>query len=88
MIAQCKETQLELFAAPDRQDKKLEEFIEYVLDFYSPESELYPEMAFTREEVVAGYAERLIRHKEHEFEGDTVDREWVRDIVLEMREAA
>ena len=44
-------------------------------------------MAFTREEVVAGYAERLIRHKEHEFEGDTVDREWVRDIVLEMREA-
>lgn len=87
MIAQYKETQLELFAAPVGQDKKMVEFIEYVLDFYSPESELYPEMAFTREEVVAGYAERLIRHQEHEFEGDTVDREWVRDIVLEMREA-
>ena len=66
----------------------LEQFIEYVLDFYSPESELYPEMAFTREEVELGIAERMIRHQEHEFEGDTVDREWVRDIVLEMREAA
>ncbi len=88
MIKSSKGTQLELFAISGEQDQKLEEFIEYVLDFYSPESELYPEMQFTREEVVAGYEERLIRHQEHEFEGDTIDREWVRDIVLEMREAA
>ena len=65
----------------------LEQFVEYVLSFYSPESELYPEMAFTREEVLFGTAERMIRHQESEFAGDSVDREWVRDIVLEMREA-
>ena len=88
MSESSKEIQLELFDISGEQDRKLEEFIEYVLDFYSPESELYPEMQFTREEVVAGCAERMIRHREHEFEGDTVDREWVRDIVLEMREAA
>ena len=66
----------------------LEQFIEYVLDFYSPESELYPEMSFTREEVLLGIAERLIRHQEFEFVGDSVDRENVRDIILELREAA
>ena len=66
----------------------MEQFVEYVLSFYSAESELYPEMAFTKEEVEIAIAERMIRHQESEFAGDSVDREWVRDIVLEMREAA
>ena len=66
----------------------LEEFVEYVLSFYSSESVLYPEMKFTKEEVALATAERLIRYKNTEFAGDSVDREWVREIVLEKREAA
>ena len=61
MIKSSKGTQLELFAISGKQDQKLEEFIEYVLDFYSPESELYPEMQFTREEVVAQQLDRSNR---------------------------
>lgn len=66
----------------------MEQFVEYVLSFYSPESELYPEMAFTKEEVELAIAVRMVRHRKSEFAGDSVDREWVRDIILEMREAA
>ena len=74
---------------PSYRKEMLEEFVEYVLDFYSPESELYTEMAFTREEVLFAIAERFIRYQGAiQFTGDSYDREKVRDIVLEMREAA
>ena len=49
----------------------LEEFVEYVLSFYSSESVLYPEMRFTKEEVALATAERLIRYQNTEFAGDS-----------------
>lgn len=68
--------------------KNTEVFVDYVMSFYSndPDS-VYPELDFTRDEVYLALATRLTRKKYEEtpFEGDTVDREIVRDIVLEDR---
>tara|TARA_A200000159_G_scaffold10482_1_gene8910 strand:+ start:355 stop:615 length:261 start_codon:yes stop_codon:yes gene_type:complete len=68
--------------------KNTEVFVDYVMSFYSndPDS-VYPELDFTRDEVYDALATRLTRKKFEEtpFEGDTVDREIVRDIVLEDR---
>lgn len=64
----------------------MNEFIDYVLSFYSAEEDsVYPEMAFTRTEVL----EALLVYSARwpgKFYGDSLDRERVRDIVLDMRE--
>tara|TARA_R100001126_G_C4869426_1_gene172108 strand:+ start:860 stop:1093 length:234 start_codon:yes stop_codon:yes gene_type:complete len=68
---------------------KLADFVDYVLDFYGPDSELYPELAFTREEVLFAVAERFIRfYGGIQFRVDSYNREQVRDVILEIREAA
>ena len=63
-------------------------FVDYVMSFYSnsPDS-LYPELDFTKDEIYLALAVRLTRKKYEEtpFEGDTIDREIVRDIVLDRR---
>ena len=63
-------------------------FVDYVMSFYSnrPDS-IYPELDFTEDEVYKALATRLTRKKYEEtpFGGDSVDREIVRDIVLEDR---
>lgn len=65
-----------------------EVFVDYVMSFYSnrPDS-VYPELDFTEDEVYKALAVRMTRKKYEEtpFEGDTVDREIVRDIVLDSR---
>lgn len=65
-----------------------EVFVDYVMSFYSnrPDS-VYPELDFAEDEVYKALATRLTRKKyaETPFDGDSLDREIVRDIVLEAR---
>jgi hypothetical protein len=63
------------------------EFVDYVLSFYGP-NELY-DLGATREEVLQALAVRLLIGEtggQVPFEGDTVDRELVRDIMIKNRE--
>ena len=62
-------------------------FTEYMMAFYGPESEIYPELGFNETQIAIAtgiYKMRLTAQGE-EFCGDTVDRERVRDIILEAR---
>ena len=75
------------------------EFADYVWDFYSPKSDLYPMKDLTMENVFAAiyeYKQRLLKVSYNNPEyvkaygqnytwgyGDSLDRERVRDIILE-----
>lgn len=62
-------------------------FVDYMMSFYSnqPDS-IYPELDFDESEIRKALNTRLTRKKyELPFEGDSVDREIVRDIVLQNR---
>ena len=68
------------------------EFIEYVWEFYSPNSDLYPIKGLTRLDIYSAYntyIERIekgdLEYVHYEWgEGDSLDRERVRDIILEQ----
>ena len=60
----------------------MNDFIEYVMRFYGP-GEIY-DMGATRKEVKEAIVVRL-ENTEIPFDGDSVDREMIRDIILEMR---
>jgi hypothetical protein len=64
-------------------------FTEYVLSFYGPDSEIYPELGFTelQVEIATAIYKMRLDAKGEEFCGDTVDRENVRDIILEARQS-
>jgi len=75
----------------------LEEFADYVWSFYSPNSELYPIKGLTVTDVfhaIEIYFERIEEAESNNGrwfnvtyqwgEGDTLDRERVRDIILEQ----
>lgn len=62
---------------------KINEFTDYVMDFYS-EGGLYPIPA-SREDILLAVAVRIIGRPDFEFQGDTVDRETVRDIMFTAR---
>ena len=70
----------------------LEEFADYVWSFYSPNSELYPIKGLTIEDVFHAiniYFERIekgdLEYVHYSWgEGDSLDRERVRDIILEQ----
>jgi len=67
----------------------MQNFTEYMMAFYGPESEIYPELAFNETQIAIAtsiYKMRLDAQGE-EFVGDTVDRERVRDIILEARQS-
>jgi hypothetical protein len=62
-----------------------DQFIAYCLDFYG-ESGIYP-LGFTRGQLALAtelYQLKLKQGRE-QFEGDTVDRENVRDLLLELQ---
>jgi hypothetical protein len=63
-------------------------FIDYMMDFYGPDSEIYPELNFneTQIAIALGIYKMRLSTKGDEFCGDSVDRENVRDIILEARE--
>ena len=67
------------------------EFADYVWDFYSPKSDLYPIKGLTIEDVfqaIFTYKQRLLKgdieYAHYSWGGgDSLDRERVRDIILE-----
>ena len=75
----------------------LQEFIDYVWDFYNPQSDLYPIKGLTKDDIftaIKEYARRINVAKENNNlyfnvtyqwgDGDTLDRERVRDIILDQ----
>ena len=70
----------------------LEEFADYVWSFYSPNSTLYPIKGLTIEDIfhaIEIYFERIekgdLEYVHYSWgEGDSLDRERVRDIILEQ----
>lgn len=67
----------------------MQNFTEYMMAFYGPESELYPELAFneTQINIATGIYKMRLNAQGEEFCGDSVDRERVRDIILEARQS-
>lgn len=65
--------------------EQLNEFVDYVLSFYGP-GEIY-DMCATRDEVLIATGMRLgmCRWLRVKFEGDTIDREAVRDLIESLR---
>jgi len=63
-------------------------FTQYMMDFYGPQSELYPQFGFneTQIAIATGIYKMRLDVRGVEFVGDSVDREAVRDIILEARE--
>jgi len=75
----------------------LQEFIDYVWEFYNPQSDLYPIKGLTKEDILDALNVYQKRIKEAESnngrwfnvtyiwgDGDSLDRERVRDIILEQ----
>jgi len=62
-------------------------FTSYVMSFYGPESVLYPEFNFNEIQVNIATAIHKMRCEARgvEFCEDSVDREAVRDLILEAR---
>jgi hypothetical protein len=64
-----------------------EDFYEYVLDFYNSETGIYKDVDATLAEVVAATRklEKMYRSNGEEPVYDSIDRERVRDFILEGR---
>ena len=71
----------------------LQEFVDYVWSFYNPQSDLYPIKGLTKKDIFDAfyvYKHRLIKAsnvKDSNYTwgyGDSLDRERVRDIILEL----
>lgn len=64
-------------------------FTQYMMDFYGPQSELYPQLGFneTQIAIATGIYKMRLDVRGVEFVGDSVDREAVRDIILEARQS-
>ena len=70
----------------------LQEFVDYVWAFYNPQSELYPIKGLTKADIFEAFKVYQSRLFDAYFSnnelytwgyGDTLDRERVRDIILE-----
>ena len=74
----------------------LTEFIDYVWDFYNEDSDLYPIKGLTRQDILEAYnvyQDRILAAKSNNGRwfnvsyswggGDSLDRERVRDIILD-----
>lgn len=64
-----------------------EDFINYVLEFYNGDTGIYKDVDATLAEVVGGTRklERMYREHGDEPVYDSIDRERVRDFILESR---
>jgi hypothetical protein len=65
-------------------ENDIADFIEYCLDFYG-HGGIY-DYGFQPWEVVEGTIKRFGYRPSMDFDGDTVDREYVREMVFEIRE--
>ena len=61
------------------------DFIDYVLGFYG-KGGIY-DFGASREMVLDATIKRIERNPHIPFEGDSLDREWVRDIMIEEKES-
>ena len=67
----------------------LQEFVDYVWSFYAPDSELYPIKGLTKKDIFDAFNVYVNRIESNNNEyytwgyGDSLDRERVRDIILE-----
>ena len=70
----------------------LQEFVDYVWAFYNPQSELYPIKGLTKKDILDAfkvYRKRIQAAESNNNDlyswggGDSLDRERVRDIILE-----
>ena len=80
--------------------QSLQEFVNYVWDFYKPHSDLYPIKGLVKQDIwdaLVTYKQRLLKVSYNNPEyvnaygknyswgyGDSLDRERVRDIILEQ----
>jgi len=66
---------------------KKEDFYSYVLDFYNGETGIYKDVDATQAEVIAATRklEKMYRSHGEEPVYDSIDRERVRDFILESR---
>ena len=64
----------------------INEFIDYMMEFYAEDSTLYSEFAMTREEALLGLNVLFMSVNQESIEFDSLTREEVRDIVLTIRE--
>ena len=73
--------------------QSLQEFVNYVWDFYKPHSDLYPIKGLVKQDIYDAfyvYKHRLLKaanDKNNRYTwgyGDSLDRERVRDIILEQ----
>ena len=70
----------------------VQEFVDYVWDFYNPQSDLYPIKGLTMKDVCDAIDVYIERFEKGDLEyvhyswggGDSLDRERVRDIILEL----
>ena len=70
----------------------LQEFIDYVWSFYNPQSDLYPIKGLTKLDIFHAFETYIERFEKGDIEyvhyswggGDSLDRERVRDIILEQ----
>ena len=68
----------------------LQEFVDYVWSFYAPDSDLYPIKGLTKKDLFNAFyvcKHRLLHTQNDNFTwgyGDSLDRERVRDIILEL----
>lgn len=67
--------------------EKIQEFVHYVWDFYAPDSDLYPIEGLIKRDIVSAlfvYLKRIEENDNYSWgDGDSLDRERVRDIILE-----
>lgn len=77
-----RETQVQLLPDPIKkvQFMNMTEFIDYVYEFYGPDSDLYP-MGATKEQIQEALNILITREKVVHY--DSISREQIRDIMIE-----
>ena len=73
---------------PELSVEKVLDFVDYCLMFYGKSDDAVYPYHFTFEEVCKGLIDRFQTKPGLDFDGDSVDREFVRDCVLANREEA
>jgi len=63
--------------------RNFNEFYQYMLQFYGPGSDLYPEYNFTVDEIVVATAQYI--NSGADFAADSWDREQIRDLIIDNR---
>jgi hypothetical protein len=71
---------------PELTVAEVNEFIEYMQMFYGSDIECPYPMFVTVEEICQGMIDRFKYRPSIDFDGDSVDRELVRDMIIDVRE--